>query len=331
MGARTITDKEFEFWPEVVAALGASDTTEWIFRGQPDLRAQNREQEYELRTKLERTLSAAGFDRSTWPDRETAAIAFFKERTRAVLPKVPHEDDVLGWLTLMQHYGAPTRLLDWTASPFVACYFAYANPWRDPNGTSADGALWMLNAHLCRGMFGTLMGSGSGRDHVGVRAECSKDLSGKETKSYPGVDLDWHAEENRLLRHAIEHKVWWPLPLRAFAPDQRMIAQQAVFTCDGSLSAPVDHLRRKDEWRMPGCAPGRWSDGLEIPRMEERAPAELIFKVRLPWHWRDQALRTLEKMNINAATLFPGLDGIGMATALHVQVGGLNVHQILER
>ena len=45
------------------------------------------------------------------------------------------------WWPIMRHYGAPTRLLDWTASIFVAAYFACRG---EPK---KDGSIYLLHTH----------------------------------------------------------------------------------------------------------------------------------------------------------------------------------------
>jgi hypothetical protein len=71
---------------------------------------------------------------------EAALIGHFVSRapSRSHTP-CPDAEDYFGWLFLAQHYGLPTRLLDWSENPLVATYFAVAEHPGD------DGCVWALS------------------------------------------------------------------------------------------------------------------------------------------------------------------------------------------
>src|SRR4051794_14736275 len=89
---------------------------DWLFRG-------HKCDGWRLTSSLERSAEQFGIPQTELPVLERQMLRDFR-RQYADHDVALVRDDTLYCLALMQHFGAPTRLLDFTYSPFLAAFFA---------------------------------------------------------------------------------------------------------------------------------------------------------------------------------------------------------------
>src|SRR5579863_1136538 len=130
-GRRSYRVFRLESWEDFLALVTKPPYSHWAFRGERDER-------WPLYSSLSRYLQNFGVAPAAWPAQEARILRIFKRKAHQFLDKPPDLDDDFQWLAMMQHHGAPTRLIDFSWSPYVAAFFALER-------TLADGVVWAMN------------------------------------------------------------------------------------------------------------------------------------------------------------------------------------------
>ncbi len=141
----------------------------------------------------------------------------FRTKAKVRYASCPPNDAHIDWLLLAQHYGLPTRLLDWSASISTGLYFAV----QDDGYLGEDGALYCLLPSLLN----------------------------KNEVARHSIFMSEEAEITKITRDAFRYESTESEKILAFIPDQfdiRHIAQNTVMTIHGRPE-PLDEQGRAEE------------------------------------------------------------------------------------
>ncbi len=262
----------------------------WAFRGQENER-------WTLEPSLERLARSYKDVRA---DGEAYALRTFKRRAHHYLRHVPDEQDELEWLALMRHHGAPTRLLDWTRSPYVAAFFATSEANEDDSS-----AIWAI-------------------DIEAIKREATEMLVEAGSVSRPS-DTDFSFSHRGIFNGVVMSKTHPAIvvPVQPFKTNERMISQQGLFLCPNSLRFPGFEIGLKQVLESNRDR----SRDVCLKEFPNQKPGDYrtyqLFKLIISPSARREVLRELHRMNINYATLFPGLDGFALSLKTILTTGSI--------
>lgn len=158
---------------------------------------------------------------------ETSLLTRFKQSASLLIDTSPKDD--FDWLFLMQHYGVPTRLLDWSESPMTSLYFAIS----DEDNEDNDSALWMLKP---------------------IELNKLANIKTSEKNFIPSFDDEYLKNYNIQNVNSNKNLEMSPLATIATRNNSRIQAQLGVFTIHHLDKKPLDEFCSNQEiikYRIP--------------------------------------------------------------------------------
>jgi hypothetical protein len=186
-----------------------------------------------------------GMHRTNSTTSESSLLSRFKQSAAMLIQNRHNEDEDkenFSWLFLMQHYGLPTRLLDWSESPLTGLYFAVNEEIKDEE----DGALWMLKPTELNKI----------ANIPTLEKNFIPSFDDEELKSYSVKALSSNPR-NQLV----------PIATIAIRNSPRIHAQLGVFTIHHLDTKPIEEFCQKNEiikFKIPAKSKEKLREELEL-------------------------------------------------------------------
>ena len=272
---------------------------EWIFRAEKQKKGGGENGKKYLQPAIRKAFDL--FEpRCDLRELEARLIRDFRRRAHQYIDDPPAMNDVLEWMALMRHYGAPTRLLDWTYSFYVAVYLA-VNECDCKGEDGKEPVVWTINANWLSEL----------TEEVIERMIPPLHASSALVAEINGVDKDT-PKQNEVIRRLMRARTRLLYHVTPFRRNEREIAQQGTFLCVGDVEESFENNLRGS------LGVEVWTEFL---REDSRANFyKLVLEIDAPE--RNKILEELYTMNINQAVLFPGLQGFAESLHRHLAYPG---------
>lgn len=205
---------------------------------------------------------------------ESEMLSHFCKEAYGHFPNISPNDRIM-WLEIAQHYGVPTRLLDFTENPLVALYFCCQQM------DSKEGYVSIIH------FFNFMQWS--------IFNDDSSTLSVNDLISHIVNDQIFHGSSQ------IEKMKVRPIIITPTYIDNRMSAQSSKFMLWGSNNYALEEMIRENNYMIP------FSEGSKLGNENER----FFTKIYIDENAKKSIMKELQLMNVTEKTIFPGLDGIG--------------------
>ena len=221
---------------------------------------------------------------------ESDILSNFMKKSYSFLNNPPKDDDHQKWITIAQHYGIPTRILDWSEGCLVSLYFAVKR--LDKN---SDGIVWALNPTRYKNWF------------------LSNDTVCKADRIVKDDEVTVKLSSNRNIDSAFTEEecgYQYPYFYYPFFIDERMKTQQSVFMVWGNEKKPLDRIVntkiieyiKKDREKYLG---------VNVSKQKNWNNNEFLLKLIINKDKKKHIKKQLDMCGINEYSIFPTLDSFG--------------------